>query len=195
MEDPAGGLVMFYEGGIAVPSIGRATSSDGLTWQKDGLPVLAGASSPSVVFAYGQTWLFVTRPNEVGIWRAVDTGDGFLFDAAPVIVPRPEDPEAFDLLSVSDPFALAVRTLDDDVTRIQLWFAGTTNDPLDAVTIGYAASFDGVDWLRFGGVNPMITADATGPTVVLGPAGGLMLFAEPIIGGRAVLTAADHGDF
>ena len=41
----------------------------------------------------------------------------------------------------------------------------------------------------------MITADATMPTVILEPAGGLMLFAEPIIGGRFVLSAADHGDF
>jgi hypothetical protein len=192
IADPAGGLVMYYEGGVTLPSVGRAVSSDGITWQKDPLPVLPGASSPSTVFVYGETWLFATRPTEIGIWRAVDAGTGFVFDAAPVVAPRPEELDAFDKLAVSDPFALAVPTLDDDRTRIHLWFAGTTDDPTPAVTVGYAASFDGVTWPRFGGLNPMITADATAPTIVLEASSGLMLFAEPIAGGRFVLAAAEH---
>ena len=190
--DPAGGLVMFYEGGVTTPSIGRAVSTDGITWVKDALPVVTGASSPSAVFAYGETWLFATRQNTSGIWRAVDAGGGFAFDAAPVVAPRPVEPDAFDRVSVSDPFALAVPTLDERVTRIHLWFTGTTDDPAGALAIGYAASFDGLAWVRFGGPDPMLAADATAPTVVLSASSGLMLFAEPASGGRFFLAAADH---
>ncbi len=190
-KDAAGQLVMFYEGGVATPSIGRAVSTDGVTWTKDGDPLLVGATSPSVVFVHGETWLFVTRPNELGIWRAVDTGSGFDFDPAPVILPRPGETDAFDQLAVFDPFALAVPTLEPGVTRVHLWFAGTTEDP-PATSIGYAATFDGLDWLRFGGLKPMLSADAAGPTVILEAAGGLMLFEGSAAGGtRVTLDAAE----
>ncbi len=190
--DPGGGLVMFYEGGVTMPSIGRAVSSDGVTWQKDGNPVLVGASSPSIGFVEREPWLFVTRPNEIGIWRAVDGGAGFLFDQAPVILPRPEEPEAFDRATVSEPFVLADPTLADGVTRVHLWFTGTTDDDPPATSIGYAASFDGIDWLRFGGVEPMLSAEASGATVVLEAAGGLMLFEGSAAGGtRSTLDAAE----
>jgi hypothetical protein len=191
--DPAGGLVMYYEGGVALPSIGRAVSDDGITWVKDGAPLLEGASSPSVVFVYGETWMFVTRPGEPGIWRAVDRGGGFVFDAAPVVVPRPEELDAFDRVAVAEPFALAVPTLEPGVSRVHLWFAGTTDMPNVATSIGYVASFDGVTWERFGGLKPMLAAEATSPTVILGAASGLMLFAEPVVvGGRFAIAAAEH---
>lgn len=188
---PDGGLVMFYEGGVATPSIGRAVSTDGLTWTKDPAPVLVGAASPSAVFVYGETWLFATRPNEVGIWRAVDAGGGFAFDPAPVVAPRPEEPDAFDRVAVGEPFALAVPTLQDGRSRIHLWFAGETDLPNLATSIGYVSSFDGVEWPRFGGLEPMLVASATAPTVVLEASGGQMLFAEPA-GARIVITAAEH---
>ncbi len=189
-EDSTGALVMFYEGGVAMPSIGRAVSIDGVSWTRDGDPLLVGATSPSAVFVGGETWLFVTRPNEIGIWRAVDSGSGFDFDPAPVLLPRPDETEAFDQLAVFDPFALAVPTLEPGVTRVHLWFAGSSEDP-PATSIGYAATFDGLDWLRFGGLKPMLSADAAGPTVILEAAGGLMLFEGSAAGGtRATLDAA-----
>jgi len=187
--DPAGGLVMFYEGSASAPSIGRATSSDGLTWAKHPDPVLLGATAPSVVFVAGETWMFVTRPNEVGIWRAVDRGSGFQLDLAPVILPRPDEAKAFDLLTVSEPFALAVPTLEQDVTRVHLWFTGTTDDPTSSA-IGYAATFDGLAWLRFGGLEPMLSADASAPTVILEASGGLMLFEGAAAGGTRVTVDA-----
>ena len=190
IADPAGGFIMFYEGGVATPSIGRAVSSDGITWTKDALPVLAGGSAPGAVVVGGETWLFATRPGETGIWRAVDGGGGFAFDAAPVVSPRPESPEAFDAVSVSDPFALAVPTLDGG-QRIHLWFAGTTDTPTTAIAIGYAGSFDGIEWLRFGGDKPMLIANAFAPTVVLEASSGVMLFAEPL-GSNTVVSAAEH---
>lgn len=191
VANPDGGLVMFYEGGIAMPSIGRAVSADGLTWTKDPDPILVGAESPSAVFVYGETWLFATRPGEVGIWRAVDTGGGFVFDAAPIVAPRPGEMDAFDRVSVADPFALAVPTLEEGRSRIHVWFTGTTDTPNDASSIGYVSTFDGSEWLRFGGLNPMITAQATAPTVLLEASGGTMLFAEPT-GNKIVITAAEH---
>lgn len=190
--DPSGGLVMFYEGGMTTPAIGRATSTDGLTWTKDGDPVLAGAASPSAVFVNGEIWLFVTRPTEVGIWRAVDVGSGFELDAAPVILPRPDELKAFDKVAVSDPFALAVPTLEPGITRVHLWFTGNTDEPAPQNSIGYAATFDGIDWSRFGGLKPMLSSEAAAPTVVLSAAGGLMLFEGAAAGGtRATLDAAE----
>lgn len=184
-------LVMYYQAGGASPSIGVARSPDGVTWTKTGAPVLAGAFSPSAVIVDGVTWLFVERPDLPGIWRAVDTGGGaFMFDAAPVVTARPELAKAFDRATVSDPFALAV-TLRDGTTRIHLWFVGTTFDPANQPAIGYAGSFDGVTWLRFGGDKPMLVHDATGPTVVLEASHGLMLFAD-VSRGHLAITAADH---
>ena len=190
MPDPDGGLVMFYQGGVAMPSIGRAVSTDGLSWTKDPDPVLVGALGPSVVFAYGETWLFATRPNETGIWRAVDAGSGFAFDAAPIIEPRPASRDAFDRLTVADPFALAVPTLGPE-TRIHLWFSGSTDEPADAVAVGYASSFDGITWERFGGEKPMLKADAAQPTVLLDASGGLMLY-RASVASRFALNAAEH---
>ncbi len=190
--DPAGGLVMFYEGGVTMPSIGRAVSSDGVTWEKHPDPVLVGASSPSIAFVEREPWLFVTRPNEIGIWRAVDTGSGFSFDPAAVVVPRPEAPKAFDRGAVSEPFVLADPTLADGVTRVHLWFTGTDDEDPPASSIGYAASFDGIDWPRFGGDKAMLSAEASGATVVLNATGGLMLFEGAAAGGtRSTLDAAE----
>lgn len=184
-------LVMYYQAGGASPSIGVARSPDGVTWTKASAPVLADAFSPSAVIVDGVTWLFAERPGLPGIWRAVDAGGGaFSFDAAPVVVPRPELAKAFDRTTVSDPFALAVPERDGS-TRIHLWFAGTTFDPAMAPAVGYAGSFDGITWLRFGGDKPMLAHDATGPTVVLETSHGLMLFAE-VFRGHLAITAADH---
>lgn len=190
--DPAGGLVMFYEGGVTTPSIGRAVSTDGLSWNKDPDPVLVGASSPGIGFVEGEPWLFVTRPTEIGIWRAVDSGSGFVFDTAAVVVPRPELPKAFDRASVSEPWVLAEPTLAGGVTRIHLWFTGSDGEDPPAISIGYAASFDGIDWPRFGGDKAMLSAEASGATVALEATGGLMLFEGSAAGGtRLTLDAAE----
>lgn len=195
LVDPATGeLVLYYEAGpTTAPAIGRARSADGVTWQKDAGPVLADAAAPSAVIVDGATWLFVVRPGVAGIWRAVDTGAGgsFALDAAPVVMPRPGLEDAFDRLEVSAPFALAVPTLADGVTRVHLWFAGATDLPQPQTAIGYAASFDGVTWLRFGGAKPMLVSEATGPTVLLEASRGTMLFAQEYRG-RLALTAAEH---
>jgi hypothetical protein len=182
-------LVLYYEFG-SPPAIGRATSTDdGATWTKHD-PVLADAAAPSVVHGPdGSTWLFCTRPSAPGaIWRAVDDGAGFAFDAAPVIEPRPADAEAFDRTAVGDPFVLAI-TGADGRKRFGLWFTGTLPDPPDEPAVGYAGSYDGVTWERFLGPEPVLSRQARGPTVVLSPSHGLMLFAERDRGHLAIAAA------
>ncbi|MEO8704356.1 MAG: hypothetical protein ABI867_30155 [Kofleriaceae bacterium] len=191
IADPAGGFILYYQGG-ATPAIGRAHSSDGLAWEREALPVLTDAAAPSAVIVDGATWLFVTRPGLDGIWRAVDAGAGFVLDTAPVVAPRPGDAKAFDRVSVAEPFALADPTLESGVTRVHLWFAGVTDDPAGAVSIGYAASFDGIDWPRFGGLKEMLKADATGPTVLLEDSSAVMVFSELGSSARFELNAAAH---
>ena len=186
-------LIMYYQGGAPTgpTAIGIARSDDdGATWQKLG-PVLGDAAAPTVVEVYGQTWLFVTRAGMDGIWRAVDSGAGFTLDAAPVIAPRPTLEGAFDAVTVGDPFALATPTFDPAVVRIGLWFTGTVADPPDASAVGYAASFDGVAWERYGAERPQLFAPATGPTVLLSSSRALMLFAESDRSHLAI-TAAEH---
>ena len=190
--ETADGLVMYYQGGTPTTgpfSIGVARSSDGMTWQKVGM-VLADASAPSAVVVNGATWLFVTRPGVEGIWRAVDTGAGFALDAAPVVTPRPGLANAFDTVSVGDPFAIATPTFDPAMIRVGLWFTGLAAEP-ERPAVGYAASFDGVTWERFGAEKAQLLPPATGPTVLLGPSYGLMLFAE-LDRGHLTITAAEH---
>jgi hypothetical protein len=189
IEDGAG-LVMYYQGGATTPAIGVARSTDGTTWQKDPAPVLPAAGAPGAVIVDGATWLFVTRPGMPGIWRAVDAGQGFVLDAAPVVSPRPSLADAFDRATVGDPTALAVPRRGGG-TRIHLWFTGTTEDPMEDPAVGYAGSFDGVTWERFGLENPMLAGFATGPSVVLEASRGLMVFAEPNRG-RLAITVAEH---
>jgi hypothetical protein len=125
-----------------------------------------------------------------GIWRAVDAGAGFVLDAAPAVVPRTGLAGAFDRAAVADPFALAVPRRGGG-TRIHLWFSGTTEDPMEDPAVGYAGSFDGYGWERYGVEKPMLPGFATGPTVLLEATRGLMLFAEPDRGSLAI-TVAEH---
>ncbi len=175
-------LVMFYEGGIATPAIGMAISSDGgETWTREPDPVLTGAADPTVTFADDRFHLFVTRPGEDGVWRATsEDGLGFAFDPAPAITPRPDLAAAFDALGVGDPFVL-IQTSDAGRQHWGLWFTGTaeTPDAGDAPTaIGFAGSFDGIAWERFGGAEPVLTAPAAGPCVLLDAGTGTLLFDE-----------------
>jgi hypothetical protein len=71
-SDPAGGLVMFYEGGVTTPSIGRAVSTDGLTWTRTGTRYRRRIGS-SVAFV-GRD--LAVRGRTSRHLRAVDTAPG-----------------------------------------------------------------------------------------------------------------------
>jgi hypothetical protein len=176
-------LVMFYEAGTDAPVIGRAVSTDdGATWTRGAVPVLEGAASPTAAYVDGAYVLYVTRPDRDGIWRADsdDDGETFTFDDAPAIVPRPGVTDAFDTRTVGDPYLL-VETSDAGRQHWGLWFTGSADAP-DAgpapTAVGYAGSLDGETWERFGGVDPVLTAPAGSPCVLLDGGSGLMLYHE-----------------
>jgi hypothetical protein len=189
IED-GGGLVMFYEGGVAAPAIGRADSDDdGETWTRRADPVLSDATDPSAVVVDGVWHLFFTRPGAPGIWRA-RSDDGVSFGEPELLIAaRPGVDEAFDAVAVGAPFAL-VQTSEEGRRQWGLWFTGeAAGDPGDPdagpgeaeTAIGYAGSFDGEVWERFGGgsPDPVLTAPAGAPCVVLdGPRGTLLYHEE-----------------
>jgi hypothetical protein len=188
-------LVMFYEGGVMTRQIGRADSTDdGATWTKAAAPVLAGAMEPSAAYVNGRFELYVTRPGSPAIWRATGSSDGaFTFDAGPVLEPRPGLAKAFDANSLDEPDIV----IDHESTRLHwgLYVVGYDAMPDDAGTahpaIGYAGSFDGVSWERFGGAAAQLGAPAVGPAVLLTPAHGLMLYVDIKRGLRAIAAAHD----
>ncbi len=192
VDQGGGQLVMFYEGGVAARAIGRADSSDdGATWTKLAAPVLADATAPAAALADDRFELYVTRPDAPGIWRATGT-DIFTLDGAPIVVARPGLAKAFDAGGVADPEIV----IDRETTGRLHWglfFVGDNVMPSDAANViaavGYAGSFDGVTWDRFGGAGAQLAAPATGPAVILSPAHGLMLYVEVKRGNRSIAAA------
>lgn len=181
-EEEGGALVMFYEAGTDAPVIGRATSlDDGVTWEREAVPVLEGAASPGAAYVDGGYVLFVTRPDAPGIWRAdSQDGESFAFADAAAIVPRPGLEDGFDGRAVGDPYVL-IDTSDAGRQHWGLWFTGSSDAP-DAgpapTAVGYAGSFDGETWARFGGADPVLVAPGGSPCVLLDGGSGLMLYHE-----------------
>ncbi len=196
VELGGGHLAMFYAAGLANPAIGRADShDDGATWQKRATPVLIGATAPSAAFANDRVEVYVTRPDAPGIWRATSAGAApadLTLEAAPIVVARPELAEAFDAVAVSDP-AIVIERQPSGRLHWGLFFVGIDVDDPDPAgshpSVGYAGSFDGDRWERFRGATAQLAAPATGPSVVLPPASGLMIFSEPKRGRRALSAA------
>jgi hypothetical protein len=180
-----GHLVMFYEGGDTAPAIGRADSTDdGTTWQKHAAnPVLAGARRPGAALVDGAWLLYAVRDDEDGIWRASSSDDGasFTLDAGPALRPRPLLAEAFDGERVDDP-EVVVTVNDAGRAHLGLFFTGAARDGADLVeSIGYAGSFDGVAFERFGGAEAVLDQGSPGetaPTVIVRTTQGVMFYGE-----------------
>jgi hypothetical protein len=133
-----------------------------------------------------------TRPDAPGIFRA-DSDDGVTFTPAgdPIVEARPDLATAFDRFAVADPFLIVAETAAGQV-HWGLWFDGLGRS--DDVSIGYAGSFDGWEWARFGGSDPVLQPGApveNGPSVVLEPARGYLFFDERSQS-RQKLTVALH---
>ena len=169
---------MFYAGGTG---IGRADSTDGgRTWTKWPAPILTDATSPGLAYD-GATWLlaFVDGSGGIGLARSTD-GHAFERAAAPIVVPRADDPKAFDHAAVAAP---ALGWIEEGTGRGHwaLWYAGLkklpvgTDAPLYA--IGYAASWDGASWSLLAGNRPVTAAPASDPAVLLQGNHGVMAFA------------------
>ncbi len=189
-----GRLVMFYEGGIANPGIGRADSTDGgITWQKHPQnPIVENAVGPGVAELEGEWFMFYTIPGRSGIFLA-DSTDGETWTArdAAVIQPRTQLRLAFDNHAVSAPFPVVERTPAGQ-RHFGLFFNGENVD--GDVSIGYAGSFDGEVWHSFSVEEPIVDGSAPpefGPTVVRTPARAIMFFSEARQG-RQRITVATH---
>jgi len=183
-----GHLVLYYRGGVDLPAIGRADSTDdGASWQKQAAnPLIERATSPGAAQLSGVTALYFVDPEAPGI-QAATGPDGVNFTRAPaaIIEPRPDLLDAFDALAVFDPFAVVTPTLDSaQPLHIGLFFAGTRRgaDPGTFVdSIGYAGSYDGLSFIRFFGPDPVLEAGPPsegGVGVIPVAAGGVLFFHE-----------------
>jgi hypothetical protein len=189
LVDLGGGhLVLYYRGGVALPAIGRADSTDdGASWQKHAAnPLLEGATSPAAALLPDFTALYVVDPETPGI-HAATAADGVAFTRAPgpIVEARPGLAEAFDRLAVADPFALVTPTRDAaEPVHVGLYFTGTRpgGDPGTLVdSIGYAGSYDGLSFTRFFGGEPVLEAGPPsdgGAGVISVAAGGVLFFHE-----------------
>ncbi|HVV87941.1 MAG TPA: hypothetical protein VHE35_33100 [Kofleriaceae bacterium] len=193
-----GHLIMFYEGGLADPAIGRADSfDDGQTWQKHTGPVIPSGRSPGAAWV-GTTWLVaLERPPAAGIWfaRSAD-GVAFTVDDAPTFTARGDVAGAFDSVAIGQP---SLAWIEESTGRglWMMWYAGTkvpepTDDTPWRFAIGYAASFDGVAWERAGGTRAILGDPAGAPTVVLGDGGPDYLLYAATESRRRAIGIATH---
>lgn len=188
-------LVMFYEGGLATPQLGRAESTDdGRTWQKAAAPVLAGGRAPGAAFD-GTRWLLAyTRPDAPGLWLARSTdGLAFTADLEPALVPT-GIPRSFEQVEIASP-CLAWLVESSGRGHWALWYAGLEEQPAvgDAprYAVGYAASFDGMDWSRLAGGRPVLAAPAGAPAVLVDDIRATLLF-DAADGLRQAVGVARH---
>lgn len=190
-------LVMFYQAGSDIASIGRAYSDNGgKTWVKHpGNPVLEGFGSPAVAKLPDGSWLlYATRPDRPGIFRArSEDGLSWQADENPVIAPRPNLPDAFDRNAVFNPWLVITRTVTGNL-HYGLFFDGLDQAGEDGVhAIGWAGSFDGLDWQRYANPDgPVLEAgppSEQGPAVLLEPDRGVMFFSQRLQGTQSIAAA------
>lgn len=193
-------LVMFYQGGRTSPALGRADSmDDGRNWTKHPAnPLLDTTAQPSaVVLDHGDatTWLlFASRPDRAGIFRA-DSSDGtsWAYLPEPVLTPRETTPEAFDRYAVFSPHVVVQETASSRLHYSMFFNATDSPDPDASVSVGWAGSFDGIEWRRFESPDGPILApegaSERAPAVLLEPDRGIMFYSEPSRGAPAIAVA------
>lgn len=204
---PDGGLTMLYQGGRERLAVGRADSVDGgWTWQKHpDNPVLVDAAEPSAALVPGgiggdhdedasSLVVYMTRPGRDGIFRA-DSLDGVTWTSLPepVLLPRRDVPDAYDRQAVSAPFVVVRRTASGTL-HYGMFFNGTDRSGESAVvSIGWAGSFDGLEWRRPASPDEPVLASGGGnahaPAVILEPDGGVMFFHEGQPGAQRIAVA------
>ena len=152
---PDGRLALYYQGGT---SIGRAISSDrGITWVKEAGPLLQDAVHPAAIVLDGEVVLYHGRPDGPGVYRQ---------GLADPVLAGVEEP------GVTGGWTPAGQ-LHVGLFYVQPWEGG--------LAIGYAGSFDGVTFERFGDGEPVLdplAPDERAPEVHLHPDEGFLFFAE-----------------
>jgi predicted GH43/DUF377 family glycosyl hydrolase len=161
--------VMYYTGGSAsagLPGIGRATSSDGVTWIRTGTgPVLTpgaagtwdggSVTQPHVVFdgsAFRMWYTGEASGFAPQIGYATST-DGITWTRSPAPVLTAGASGSWDDFSVSDPNVLL------DGGSYRMWYTGADGTGNTAVRqVGYAESTDGTTWSKY--PSPVLTPSA-----------------------------------
>jgi len=198
VDDGAGGLVMFYQGGgDAAPAVGRARSLDGgATWLRDGL-VLDGAMDPTALVVDGTTYLYYGYPDGRGIGLATSADGGLSFTPSPdaALLPRPgvivDEEAAFDAAWVGEPAVIGGLSATGRL-RIGLFYVGRS--PSDVHAVGHAVSLDGARFERFAGglaVLDPLGSDERAPSAVVF-ADHAVLFVGAERSGRGAIAVASH---
>jgi len=178
-------LFLYYEGGLTMPSVGLARSTDGgETFAKEAAnPLLLGARDPDVI-ADGDSWLMVHGDLRDRTIELRSSANGIDFAAPhPLISARLGEVGAFDALGIRAP-ALRVRISRAGRAQFGLFYAGlgenTDGDPVES--IGYQGSFDGEHWEPFFDGEPILDANpagAGGPAPVIGDTKSFLFVHQP----------------
>jgi len=157
-------------------------SAGGITW---GVPAMILAGREPTFWVEDGAWLvYFTRSDAPGIFLARST-DGVTFqpEPDPVLLPG----TSFDAAAVTGP---AVARAVSERFHLSLFYTGAAAD--GARSVGYAASFDGVTFVRPDDDRPVLQHGARGerdPAVLLTAAQALMFYADDD-NGRLGIAAA-----
>ncbi len=186
VELPDGRLVMFYQGGVDAPGIGRAESTDGgATWEKHpGNPVVSPATSPGAAFLDDHFTLAFTMPGEPGIVVADGGEDGDDFADSRLAVAASETKDAFDELLVGQPSLVAEHS-ESGRSVYGMFYVGERaggSEPSGTVSaIGFAGSFDGQVWELPASGEPILDGAVPGergPSAVIGATSATLFYSE-----------------
>ncbi len=190
-------LVMFYQGGLDSPAIGRADSSDGgMSWVKyENNPIISDGYNPSAVRLSDRGWsLFFHRAAGQGIYAATSAdGTNWSVESEPVLAPRHADAGAYDRDALSSPHVTARRDAGGTL-HYGLFFNGIVEPgENEVISVGWAGSFDGSEWRRFASPDEPALAPGNrnvhGPAVLLRPDRGIMFFNQLRQGVQSIAVA------
>lgn len=172
-------LVMYYQGGVTLRSIGRAVSTDGgQSFVKDSAPLIVDALDPYVVKFQGR-WHMVHTDSDAQRVLLRESEKGLQFgEGREILRARSGVDTAIDQYGLQSP-ALDLRSTLDGGVHYGLFYSGVgrpNGEDESIESIGYVASFDGEQWQRFMSGNAILEPGPTG-------AGG----AAPILGGSESL--------
>lgn len=165
----ATGYKMYYYGdstyfqGQDNTAIGLATSTDGKNWTKQGIVFTKGnpgdwdgqwVESPALYFDLesGLHAMWYSGVNAAGLGQTglAVSDDGIAWNRLPQnpIIPAGAYPSWKD-------FVAGVPSVIKTDNLFEMWYSGIHYDDDDSVSVGYAVSLDGVNWLDYPG-NPVL---------------------------------------
>jgi hypothetical protein len=181
-------FTMYYQGDSIAPftrwNIGRATSTDGRVWQKDGSnPVLRVGPTgswesdfigPGTVMFDGSTYR-MWYDGISGVWPGISDAVGYATSSDGIHWTKfPDNPVcSAGAAGAWDDYGVGYNVcVIFDSGFYHMWYTGNTLRDLDGTSgIGYAVSRDGIHWRKYP-KNPVLRAGASGTweSHVYGPA-------------------------